>query len=48
MTIDNFEAIALAEIEGSMRLLIASDDNFNPRQRTLILSFAFSHPSADR
>lgn len=41
MSVDNFEAIALAEIDGEPRLFILSDDNFNDHQRTLLLSFAF-------
>ena len=40
MTVDNIEAIAVFERGGSTRLLIMSDDNFNDRQRTLLLSFA--------
>ncbi|XBQ16634.1 MAG: esterase-like activity of phytase family protein [Oceanicaulis sp.] len=42
MTVDNFEAIALAEIDGEARLFILSDDNFNPDQRTLLLSFTLA------
>jgi hypothetical protein len=40
MTVDNIEAIALAQIDGENRLFLMSDDNFNARQRTLLLSFA--------
>lgn len=40
MTIDNFEGIAVGEVNGEMRLFILSDDNYNPGQRTLLLSFA--------
>jgi hypothetical protein len=40
MTVDNIEAIALAEVDGTRRLFIASDDNFNTAQRTILLSFA--------
>ncbi len=39
MTVDNIEAIAVAEINGEMRLFLMSDDNFNAAQRTLLLSF---------
>ena len=39
MTVDNFEAIALTHLDGQTRLFLASDDNFNTRQRTLLLSF---------
>ena len=41
MSVDNFEAVALIEIEGERRLFILSDDNFNARQRTLLLSFTW-------
>jgi hypothetical protein len=41
MTVDNFEAVALAEINGERRVFILSDDNFNAAQRTLLLSFAW-------
>lgn len=39
MTVDNIEALAMAEIEGETRLFLMSDDNFNAAQRTLLLSF---------
>jgi hypothetical protein len=39
MTVDNFEAVALAEMNGERRLFVMSDDNFNNAQRTLLLSF---------
>ncbi len=42
MTIDNFEGIAVGEVNGEARLFILSDDNYNPDQRTLLLSFAFA------
>lgn len=41
MSVDNFEAIAVARIGGERRIFILSDDNFNPAQRTLLLSFAW-------
>lgn len=40
MTIDNLEGIAIAEVHGEVRLFVLSDDNYNPGQRTLLLSFA--------
>lgn len=40
MTVDNFEAVAaIPGSDGSITLVIASDDNFRPFQRTLILAF---------
>lgn len=45
MTVDNFEGIAVGEVNGEMRLFILSDDNYNESQRTLLLSFAFSGQS---
>ena len=41
MTVDNFEGIALQELEdGGLRIWIVSDDNFNPKnQRTLLMAF---------
>ncbi|MCW5724164.1 MAG: esterase-like activity of phytase family protein [Maricaulaceae bacterium] len=43
MTIDNFEAVSTAWVNGEERLFILSDDNYNPPgQRTLLLSFAFA------
>jgi len=41
MTIDNFEGIAVGDVNGEMRVFILSDDNYNPGQRTLLMSFAF-------
>ncbi|MDQ3125788.1 MAG: esterase-like activity of phytase family protein [Pseudomonadota bacterium] len=38
-TTDNFEGMAAATREGATRLYILSDDNDNPRQRTLLLAF---------
>ncbi|MEL6258293.1 MAG: esterase-like activity of phytase family protein [Pseudomonadota bacterium] len=38
--VDNFEAIAaLPRPDGGVRLVIASDDNFSSRQRTLLMAF---------
>ncbi|WP_420433988.1 esterase-like activity of phytase family protein [Hyphobacterium sp.] len=42
MTIDNLEGIAITAVHGEMRLFVLSDDNYNPGQRTLLLSFAFT------
>ncbi|MCP2669504.1 esterase-like activity of phytase family protein [Maricaulaceae bacterium EIL42A08] len=39
MTVDNIEAVAVVEAGNETRLLLMSDDNFNPSQRTLLLSF---------
>lgn len=41
MTVDNIEAVALAEIDGERRIFVMSDDNFNDAQRTLLLSFVW-------
>lgn len=41
---DNFEALATAPMTGGTRVLIASDDNFNPGQHTYLLEF-FSRSS---
>ena len=40
MSVDNMEALAVASEGGRTILWIASDDNFNPLQRTLLLKFA--------
>lgn len=37
--VDNFEALAVAREAGRTFLYVASDDNFNPLQRTLLLKF---------
>lgn len=43
MNIDNFEGIAQQPLpDGSIRILILSDDNFNPLQRTLLLTFRYT------
>lgn len=40
MTVDNFEGVAaVRRADGGVRLYILSDDNFSPRQRTLLLAF---------
>lgn len=39
--IDNMEGVALCERDGETRLTIVSDNNFSPRQRTLLLQFAY-------
>jgi hypothetical protein len=39
VTIDNMEALAIDEEDGRTIIWMASDDNFNPLQRTLLLKF---------
>ncbi|HEY6916054.1 MAG TPA: esterase-like activity of phytase family protein [Allosphingosinicella sp.] len=39
---DNYEALAVTQENGRTILWMASDDNFNPLQRTLILKFALA------
>ncbi len=39
LNIDNFEALAVRRVAGRTFLYIASDDNFSPLQRTLLLKF---------
>lgn len=40
MTVDNFEAVTVTVLpSGVFRILVASDDNFRPFQRTLLLTF---------
>ncbi|MGH6950686.1 MAG: esterase-like activity of phytase family protein [Vitreimonas sp.] len=40
MPVDNFEAVAAIRMpDGATRVYIASDNNFSPRQRTLLLAF---------
>jgi len=45
LTLDNFEGIAAFRgHKGETRVLVASDDNFDPvQQRTLLLMFALRH-----
>lgn len=38
-TIDNMEGLAVRDKDGVLQVLIISDDNFNPMQRTLLLAF---------
>jgi len=40
LTVDNFEALAVTQESGRPIVWIASDDNFNPLQRTLLMKFA--------
>jgi hypothetical protein len=40
LTVDNMEALAVTREGGRTIVWIASDDNFNPLQRTLLLKFA--------
>ncbi|NNC71690.1 MAG: esterase-like activity of phytase family protein, partial [Sphingomonadaceae bacterium] len=39
LTIDNMEAVVVGEENGRAVIWMASDDNFNPLQRTLLLKF---------
>jgi hypothetical protein len=40
LALDNFEAAAVTRLpNGDVRLYIVSDDNFSPRQRTLLFAF---------
>lgn len=39
MTVDNIEGAAMTMVDGEPRLFLMSDDNFNPDQRTLLMSF---------
>jgi hypothetical protein len=39
LTIDNMEALAVEQVAGRTILWLASDDNFSPLQRTLLLKF---------
>jgi hypothetical protein len=48
LTVDNMEAIAVSEEAGRTIVWIASDDNFSPLQRTLLLKFAMVAPLARR
>ena len=40
LTVDNMEALAITREHGRTIVWIASDDNFNPLQRTLLLKFS--------
>lgn len=42
LTVDNMEALSVTQEGGRTILWMASDDNFNPLQRTLLLKFALS------
>ena len=42
LTVDNFEAVGAAVIDGETRIILLSDDNFSDSQRTLLLSFAIA------
>ena len=45
---DNFEALAITQENGRQVLWMASDDNFNPLQRTYLLKFALPRKAASR
>lgn len=42
LTVDNMEAIAVEEVDGRTIVWIASDDNFNSLQRTLLMQFEWT------
>ena len=42
LAVDNMEALSVTQEKGRTILWIASDDNFNPLQRTLLLKFALA------
>jgi len=44
LTLDNMEALSVTRENGRTILWIASDDNFNPLQRTLLMRFALREP----
>lgn len=48
LTVDNMEAMAVAERDGRTIVWIASDDNFNPLQRTLLLEFELAEEGEER
>lgn len=49
LVVENFEGIsAFTTPRGATRLLLVSDDNFSPAQRTLLLSFEITGPPAPR
>lgn len=44
-TVDNFEGVSVVpRPNGDWRLYLLSDDNFNPKQRTLLLAFDWTPP----
>jgi hypothetical protein len=42
LSVDNMEALSITQEQGRTILWIASDDNFNPLQRTLLMKFALA------
>ena len=40
VSVDNMEALSITQEKGRTILWIASDDNFSPLQRTLLMKFA--------
>ncbi|MGE3746544.1 MAG: esterase-like activity of phytase family protein [Sphingomonadaceae bacterium] len=44
LRIDNMEALSVDQANGETNLWIASDDNFNPLQQTLLMKFALNDP----
>lgn len=45
LTVDNMEAVAVVEERGRTIIWLASDDNFHPLQRTLLLRFEWPSPA---
>jgi len=46
LAVDNYEGVTAQELgDGVTRVWIISDDNFNPKQRTLLLAFDIAAPS---
>ncbi|MEZ5669017.1 MAG: esterase-like activity of phytase family protein [Alphaproteobacteria bacterium] len=48
LTVDNFEAVAVARRAEGTVILIASDDNFQPFQRSLLLAFLWPNSPPQR
>ncbi|MET0182811.1 MAG: esterase-like activity of phytase family protein [Caulobacterales bacterium] len=44
LALDNFEGVSAVQHDGRIVLYLASDDNFNARQRTLIYAFELREP----
>ena len=41
LTVDNMEALSIEQVDGRTIVWIASDDNFSPLQRTILMKFAW-------
>jgi len=49
LTVDNFEGVSVQKMpDGVLRLLLITDDNFSPTQRTLLLAFDWRLPALTR